>query len=317
MSNYGLPEFSRFGCDPGLFRRVRRDEYHGVCPRCGGKDRFVIFTDRPFPHWTWFCRQCHPDSAWIDEINPMLKEPMSIEKALELAEKREASLKAEIERAQTALAELQQSKKWLTYHQQLNDEARQRWESWGIPEFYQGYWKLGYDPDHVVWIGETEWHTPTMTIPIYEPMTWNVLNIRHRLLKPYAPGDKYRPERRGLGYQLFVAEPDAPIYDRTLLVEGEKKAMVSFITADDPTLQVVGIAGKNIPDDKLNALKDCDPLYICLDPDATREAKALAHRLGRDRTRIIELPDKIDDMILAHGLGKNWMRSLMRQAVRI
>jgi hypothetical protein len=186
-----------------------------------------------------------------------------------------------------------------------------------VPDFYQEFYKLGYDPDRVVFSDAAEWHTPTMTIPIFEAQTWNVLNVRHRLLKPPKPGDKYRPERSGLPQSLFVADPDTPLCGKTLITEGEKKAIVSFITADDPMLQVIGIPGKNPNKELLSKLEQCEPIYICLDPDARGEADKLAGELGAKKCRILELPMKIDDMILKFGLGKSWMKKAMRQAVKI
>jgi Zinc-binding domain of primase-helicase len=313
-------EFSTIGLR-GEFRKYGANEWHGECPNCGGDDRFVIFTDKPFPKWNWFCRQCHPESGWIDELNPALREELSpsekARRAAEYARLREESLKREIERAQEALKELQSAQSWLRYHEQMTDEARQQWESWGIPDFWQEFWKLGFDPDRIVWSNKEQWHTPTMTIPIFAPATWEVLNVRHRLLNPPRPGDKYRPEKSGLPAALFIADPDEPVSNKTLLVEGEKKSMVSFITADDPTLQVVGIPGKNPPKELLEQLNNCDPLYICLDPDATPEAHKVALSVGADRCRLIELPDKIDDLILKYQLDNSWMRRMMRQAVKV
>ena len=310
-------EFSTIGLDASNFKKAGVDEWHGPCVFCGGRDRFIIYTDRDYPSWNWFCRQCHPESAWIDEINPMLKEPLSPEKAEQIARRTEARLEKAIQDAQDALTELKRARSWERYHEQLTDDARQRWESWGIPEFWQEFYKLGFDPDRTIWTGTGEWHTPTMTIPVFEAKTWECLNVRHRLLKPPQPGDKYRPERSGLPASLFVAYPDEPVYGKTLLVEGEKKAMVSFITADDPFMQAVGIPGKNPSDELLTQLDDCDPVYICMDPDARCEAVKLARKLGADRTRLIELPDKIDDLIITHQLDKPWMAGVMRQAVKV
>ena len=269
------------------------------------------------------CRICHPESAWIDELNPRLKElerqftpEQRTQRAIDHAREAEERLKAEIQRAQDALAKLQDARVWLRYHDQLTDEARKRWESWGIPAFYQEFWKLGFDPDRVVFSNNLEWHTPTMTIPVFSPAFKECLNVRHRLLNPPRPGDKYRPERAGLPAALFIADPDEPVMDKTLLVEGEKKAMVSFVTADDPFLQVVGIPGKNPSTALLTQLRDCDPVYICLDPDATRESINIASALGAARCRIIELPDKIDDLIINHQLDKSWIKQITRQAVK-
>lgn len=119
MTIYGPPEFSQFGCNPADFKQQSKGEFHGPCSKCGGTDRFVIFTDREYPHWRWFCRVCSPEGGWIDELNPQLRQPLSPEKAAEYAQKQEESLKREIARAQTALQELQQAQAWERYHQQL------------------------------------------------------------------------------------------------------------------------------------------------------------------------------------------------------
>jgi len=309
-------EFSIIGLH-GEFRKFGPHEWHGVCPFCGGNDRFVIFTDRQYPSWNWMCRKCHPDMGWIDEINPNLKQPPDPQTLLRMAEQREAALKREIEAAQAVVKELQEAQLWLKYHMQLTGEARRLWEKRGIPQFFQDYWGLGYEPDRVIFANGSEYHTPTLTIPIFETLTKNLTNIRHRLLKPPTPGDKYRPERKGLPAPLFVADYERPIRDRVMLVEGEIKSMVSYITADDPKLQVVGVPGKNMPDWMYPKFAEADPLYLCFDPDAIKEAKAAALHLGKDRCRLIELPDKIDDLILHHKLGKGWMRGVLNQAVRL
>jgi hypothetical protein len=310
-------EFSVIGLC-GEFRKFGAHEWHGPCPLCrGGDDRFVIFTDRQFPSWTWFCRKCHPESGWIDELNPRLKEPLSPEKAMQYAREREESLKREIARAEDALKELQTTQLWIKYHAQLTEDARWLWEERGVPMVFQEIWGLGYDPDRLLFAHGTEFRTPTLTIPIVEPVTKNVINIRHRLLRPLIPNDKYRPEKSGLPAPLFVADTDLPIANRTMIVEGEIKSMVSYITADDPELQVVGIPGKNMPEWMYKKFAEADPIYLCFDPDASREARASAARLGLSRCRLIELPDKIDDLILRHRLGKDWMRRTLAQAVRL
>lgn len=316
------PEFAALGL--GDFHHKSGNEYAGPCPKCGGQDRFVIWTEREYPHWRYMCRVCSPDGGWIDQLFPKLQEEYQrmtpqerAKRAADLAHEQELRLQAEIDRAQSVLAELRAARTWLQYHEQLTEQARHTWETWGVPDFFQQYWKLGFDPDRVVYSDNVAHHTPTMTIPVFEAETWAVVNVRHRLLKPPKPGDKYRPERAGLPAAFYVAEPDRAIAGRTLLVEGEKKAMVSFITADDANLQVLGVPGKNIKPELLAQLDRCDPVYICLDPDAKREAHMLALSVGIERARIIELPGKIDDLILAHRLDKSWMRGIFRQAVRV
>ena len=237
-------------------------------------------------------------------------------RAAENAARVEQELQRKIDEAQRAIGELRKAQSWLRYHEQLDEQAREMWEGRGIPEEFQNFWKLGYDPDHVVWSKQMEWHTPTLSIPIFEPVSWDVINVRHRLLKPPEPNDKYRPERSGLPASLYVAYPDAGLTGKTLLVEGEIKAMVTFIHGEDTT-QVVGIPGKTPSSKLLEQLHDCEPIYICLDPDAAFESVAIAAELGKERCRVIELPEKIDDMILRYNLGKDWVRSIQRQAKRV
>lgn len=246
-------------------------------------------------------------------IDPKKQIEDAVRRAEEAAQRAEKAAK-EIERIQE---EMRKSQSWLRYHDQMGWAARNIWLSRGVPDEYQDWWKLGYDPDHIVWAGTTEYHTPTLTIPIYEPGTWEVLNIRHRLLNPPKPHDKYRPERSGLPAPLFVADPDEPISGKTLIVEGEIKAMVSFVTADEPGLQVVGIPGKTPPDDLLRRFEKCDPVYICLDPDAANESVSIAASLGADRCRLITLPEKIDDLIIRCDLDSGWMKSLLRTAKKV
>jgi len=315
-------EFSRLGLLSEAFK-FGAHEWHTSCPKCGGTDRLVVFTEKQFPGWNFFCRTCHPQSGWLTEWWPDLKnnKPLSPQEYA-AAKAREAQraadeLQAQIERATIILDELRQAQTWLRYHEQMTDEAAMMWEGWGIPDLFQEYWKLGYDPAHTIYSGKEKHTTPTMTIPIFEPLTWNVLNIKHRLINPPKPGDKYRPEKSGLPQSLFVAEPDNALAGTTFLVEGEKKAMVTFITADNPNVQVVGIPGKNPSKELLAKLDKCEPLYICLDPDASREARQIANDLHPSRCRIIELPDKIDDMILQHRLDKAWLNNVVRQAVKL
>lgn len=252
-------EFAKIGLRGEFAKKnTAGTEWAGACPKCGGKDRFIVFTDKEFPHWRYLCRHCSPTGGWIDELYPRLKEEYKrmtpeerTQRATQEAREAEQRLALEIQRAQSALAELRQAQSWLRYHEQMNDWARQKWESWGVPDWFQDYWQLGYDPDRVIFSGGFEHHTATMTIPIFAPITWDVLNVRHRLLTPPKPNDKYRPEHSHLPPALFIAEPDLALKNLTVVVEGEKKAMVTFITYDDPNCQVVGIPGKTPGEKKI------------------------------------------------------------------
>ena len=309
-------EFSNIGL-PGPYIKKGNNEFAMPCPKCGGKDRFVVWTDRPYPNWNYLCRTCTPDGEWLDDLFPEIKDknwkisPQErAKRAAEYAREREESLKREIEKAQLVLKELQEARSWLRYHEQLDDFAKGLYEQRGIPEFFQEFWKFGYSADKLFISDGEEWHTPTLTIPIFEP-GWNCINVRHRLLNHKKLNDKYRPDRSGLPAALYVADPDKKIENKTFLVEGEFKAMTTFVTIDDPGMQVIGIPGKNCKLDLLNKMKNCDPVYICLDPDAKKEAQEIANIIGRSRSRVVNLPGKIDDMINEGILDKEKLKHII------
>ena len=331
MSRSGLPEFATIGLEVASFRKVANDEYHGPCPFCGGKDRFVIYTDREYPSWNWFCRQCSPDGGWIDEINPRLKQELSPEEitkfAKEKAIRERQLLDQSIERAQKASKELQATEKWLEYYENAGKRGQKLWELRGLSKEWQWFWQLGFCEDYTLWRKEGDswidwWHSPTLSIPI-RGYDWQVTNIKHRLLREPDDAGKYRYEKSGLPAASFVCLPDQ-ISGPLFLAEGEIKAMVTLATLDNDNLQVIGIPSIS-PDVNLFALMDeFEPIYLCLDPDAyekrgpkhTPAAEKVISALGEERIRIIELPDKIDDLIVAGVLSKARLQNIIKRARR-
>jgi len=92
------------------------------------------------------------------------------------------------------------------------------------------------------------------------------------------------------------------LFGDVLIVEGEIKAMVvwSHLWKDDgmpykADLSVIGLPGKNYKQEWIETLKKADNVFICLDPDAEREAKNLEQSLNG---RAFKLPGKIDDLFL-------------------
>lgn len=235
------------------------------------------------------------------------------------AERVEQDLEAAIKRAECALGELREAKAWERYHENLTTWARDEWQRRGVPEWYQDYACFGFDPDHVIYWQGAEYHTPTLTIPILEPVTRDCLNVKHRLLNPpdNSPGNKYRPERTGLGAHLFVAFPDKPVAGKVLAVEGEVKGAVAGVTLDAPDWQVVGLPGKEPSPEVLAELHEAEQVVLCLDPDAQDKVPKVAAQLGLERVRNLELPGKIDDMINAYRLDAAWLRSTLRSARRV
>lgn len=257
-----------------------------------------------------------PEGNWSQE---------EIEQAKRERAKREMEkLEEQLERAQDAVEQLRKEHKWTEYHEMLDPISRDLWRKRGITDdYWMDFWQLGFNPKYTIHQKQSGvWsavHTsPSLTIPVWGHGS-KVNNIKHRLLDPgeYA---KYMQEKSGVKAQSFVAEPTFSGKD-ALVVEGEIKAMVAFLTYDDPNMQVFGLPSATPDDYALNELKDYDNLTIILDPD-TYEKKngerapitSLIEKLGRERVRHLRLPDKVDDMIVNYGLDKTWLRSVVASA---
>jgi hypothetical protein len=317
--------------------------YIGPCPACNeGDDRFNMMQT---PNgWRWHCRKCAPGRYW-DSIDLMQKvwgtsfahtvERMSgesashntpitgddtgpakdLERAIERARRAKEQLEKDLAEAERALQELRSARHWEQYHRNLTNQTRQIWAYRGVPEFWQDWWQLGYDPckkflyknANKEW---AEWATPTLTIPVFAP-EWKPMQIKHRLLSPPTPNDRYRPEMNGIPPQLWLSDPSRPVEGPTLVVEGEIKGMVTAATYDDERLMVAGLPAKNPGQAALATLANADPIYLLLDPDAQETARAMVDELGKERTRNIFLPMKVDDAIIRYELGKEWVQSLL------
>lgn len=246
------------------------------------------------------------------KVNPQ----QEAERKREYLEREAANIRERLEKLENALAELRDEQLHMKYYEIGGTDGLKAWEARGVPGWYQDWMYLGYDPDHRFWIGQ-EYHSPTLTIPVYQAGTRDLVNIRHRLLNPCDQIGKYRPERSGLPAALFPANPDQALTGPTILCEGEIKAMVTWITADSD-VQVVGSPSKNLSQEMFASLSDCNPIYYVPDPDTEYSVlKKVKEQLkGRDLF-MVKLPDKIDDLILSAGLDKRWMQSALRHARRM
>lgn len=222
---------------------------------------------------------------------------------------------------------------WLKYHNNLDRlDMRPIWHKRGLSDYFIDLYQVGYCESHCFDYSE-EIYYPTLTIP-----TWKsgaVINIAHRALVDNASGGKYRPEYSGLGKSLFYGDPGANgMPGKVLLIEGEIKTAVTFAmiwgampATGHPlhSVQITGTAGKSWKPDWTVEFENASEIYIAQDPDVwMRPAKAaenwkpsplkIADQLGRGRCKIVELPDKIDDLILAGALDKDTLWEYMRRA---
>jgi len=269
-----------------------------------------------------WCRRC--GYVWLPGREAGVT--LTAEQQAEIERQRQAFEKEQQELAAKAMAEFTASHVWKTYHAQLDDAARALYAQRGIVDpYWLNYWELGYCPNRGVWVGDAYYESPSLTIPLHEPVTGTVLNIKHRIVHPRSKNDRYRSEVKGLPPRLFVADHDRPMAGACLLVEGEFKAMTTYLALDDVDMHVVGVPGVTPDLDLLAPIANCDPVYVCLDPDARvlSHAKAANTPLGRlvdvigEKSRIINLNRKIDDMILDGSLTKGGLRALIKCAKRL
>lgn len=302
--------------------RKSANEYSGSCPQCGGDvhkngeppDRFVMFRVSRYGFSLGFCRKC--GYRWT----PKGKEP-SKEQIEEWRRNQIEVEKSRIEAAQRALEFLQNDKIWEQFYSQNNSWSKSLFREWGISDTWVDYLRLGLMPDYVVKNGEETYHSPAATIPI-----WNVggvvQNIKLRVLNPKNGADRYRNFYAMGSSFLFVPLYDLPISGAGIIVEGEKKAIVLEQTLNNPSLRVVGIQSKTPSPTIFAELKNLDPVYVWLDPDAKvreKDGKETAveyvtRMVGKERARIVDCPIKVDDGIVKYGLEPRAYLRMARKA---
>ena len=104
-------------------------------------------------------------------------------------------------------------------------------------------------------------------------------------------------------------------------MEGEYKAMTTYITLDDPDLYVVGIPGKTPRLEMLSDLNQADVIYLLLDPDAYKTENGVnpVDRIAKyfpGKCRKLFLPYKVDDMVFSGWINKTGLRNLISHSVR-
>lgn len=299
-----------------------------ACPIHGGKDKnnFHVYTDAGKQRWKCFSHDCGGGDAldfvqkWRGWDLKQSYEFLGGEKQYDpqemkrLADERHARAIIELEdkqrRVEAARKELQIAEKHLHYHQTMGQWARDMWTARGLDEGLQEFFTLGACSDFVV----NEYHTPTLTIPIFSEYN-ELLNIKHRLVNPKNPKDKYRPETHGLGaFPPLLAIP-AMGYDgdMVVVVEGEIKAMVTWTKLPSFDFQVIGVGGKSAFKSLTEKLQGKN-VVIIPDPDGQKEAIDLAQMIGG---RIFKTPDKVDDYLLQTKMSKDNFYQALRQARRV
>lgn len=289
-------------------QQVSQTEYSAACPECGGDvhqhggelpDRFRIFLDGRPRAW---CRRCGY-FVWPDQVNGGTKpDPAEIERWRHDQIQREEARKRS---AEQALRLLKDEGRWERYHKQLDAEARAWWRKRGIPEAWQDFWQLGWNP-------LSRWGSPTATIPLFGP-NWQIENVKHRLIGNDTSGQKYRYELHGLAAPLFRTDPTDTLDNEVVAIEGEIKAAVVKVTLDDKTA-IVGLPGATPAKTTIASLQQASHVTIVLDPGAEAEAARLREAIGPQRCTTLIPAMKIDDAILSAHLSAYDVRWLLKQA---
>lgn len=280
-----------------------REVWHCFTNSCGGGDA-IAFVEK----WRGldFKSACEYLGGKDIAADAHALAAIAAERARSTAER----LEQEIATAQKVLDDLRQSEKHLFYHNSLNDYFNKLWDDRGIDESWRGFWYLGGCADKIITGGH---HTPTLTIPIFDQKR-EVLNIKHRLLNPINPKDKYRPEREGLKMPPFLAFPEMG-YDGSVIwvIEGEIKSMVACATANNPDWQFIGTPGQGRFEGLADQLFGKNVITVP-DPGSERNAWEFTKKVG---AKWLVLPEKIDDHIIRNGLNQNHLNAWYKQAMRI
>lgn len=304
LRHYDLPsEFNGLKVD--YVQRVSSDEYSSSCPQCGGvphkggelPDRFRLFLNASGKNKVMgWCRRC--SYVWFpDTVRPIAPEEMERWRKEQL-EREEARKRS----AEKAISALQSEKIWLKFHEALNAYSLEVLRSWGIHEDWARYWRLGLLPDYIVKTKDEEYHSPAISIPLWQYGSSAPGNVKLRILNPKNSGDRYRSFYK-TGKTFDFTAFNQLKSDTVVIVEGEKKAMV-VAQWSEQKYQVVGLPSVTPNNDLLAKYDRYGKVIVCLDPDAKVEdgnghspLKRLVKALGRE-VAWVDLPDKVDDMIL-------------------
>jgi hypothetical protein len=324
MREASLPP--QWACLEGKVRYVQQENertYTSTCPECGGEphdgewpNRCALFLNPP----VLWCRKCHivrfPDQFGDTTYHRPDEAQMEKWRA-----EREAEQEAARRKAEKALAFLRSERLWVQYYEHAGETGRALWRGCGIPDSWQDYWQLGYDPAHTFYVHGDEYTAPTLTIPI-AVQGGEVQNIKHRLLQLDAAGEKklkkYRYQIRWPGpAPLYLCDAEKPIAGQVVIAEGEKKIMVVCATLDNPSLVFLGIPGKDVSDITITPLltPEVERVTIIADPDARMETWTLCQRIGLNKCRVLMPTGKIDDCIMQSKMTGRELRWLLNNAI--
>jgi hypothetical protein len=322
------PIFAQYAPLVRYVRSTGTNRWNSTCPACGGEphgsehdksmwpDRCVWWDDAKPLGW---CHQCQrtffPDQApgW---------EPPSAAELEEMRQRRVREAEEQRHKAERQIAFFQSEQVWLRYHEALDTAGRRYWERRGFAGCWIDFWRFGWcatreypQPDGSVFI------TPSATIPIFG-LEWAPLNVKHRLVIVPPNRGKYLYEVSGVGQPLFLCDPERELSGQVVVIEGELKAALVFARLDGGGMTIVGLPGLTPRADLLAQIGTAERVILNLDPgadvrsDPSRPSalERMIELLGRKRVRLLRLPCKIDDGILAADMGPREIKAMLNSA---
>jgi hypothetical protein len=283
-------------------------EWHSLCPFCGtGTDRFWIN-----PHAHFQCRQCNTQ-GWLDDDQVEIDPETYLELQMK-ASAEEAVRQADIQRR---LKELRTQAEQDAYLLGRDDERRLQakiyFNSQGISDYCIKKYGLGFMPDHSIAHNGGYLRLPAYTIPIREPVNWEIVNYQFRLVDPPEGVGRYL-QTYGIPSAAFYAEQTPEGFEEAICVEGAKKSIVVYDRIE-ARLQVVGLPGCNPGKEVLGEIKKLGlrKLWLILDPGCEVQEEKIKSFLAGVNVKTVHVPGKVDDLWLG-GMKLSEFRSYLKQA---
>lgn len=298
----------------------------GPCPRCGGSDRFVVRPNgRDGAPPAWWCRQCHPDAGsaidfvmwrddcefadavrWLADREGMLAHGIVPRDLAETRARIHESERREREHREAARAHLERAYREHELQAALmrHGEVVEALVAGGISEAAIERFGFGY----CEWGGH-----PSLAIP------WRkggqLESVQYRLLDA-RDGDKYRWATGTSGTLWNGDAVLSPDEDYVVVCEGAKKAAAVWSAG---VLGVVAVPNNTsaaaIMADHAAAFGVVGRVFVILDPDSQRQAVEAAAAVPG--ARVLDLPDKVDDWLVARGCDGEVLARALRTARRV
>lgn len=278
------------------FKEKSENEWSSACPSpfCDADNDGFLFWPKKGNFW---CRKCELEGFVLEATQSQITPEQHEAWHRAQAERKRKQSQAEAKML-SSIAGMESVVE--RYHNQLAG-ANGYWKSCGLETGTVEDYRLGFCNNC-----PTYQKSSSYVIPIYQNK--KLIAIKHRLVTPPKPGDKYRNHKKGMKAQLFNADHLHPQNEipfgfldpgEVLLVEGEVKT----IYLDQCGFVVAGVPGASTWNDEWSRFFDrLSKVFVAFDPGAEKQAAKTALKLSEVvKTYLVELPAKPDDFFVVHN----------------